>query len=72
MPSVSDSTPATPTDDPERRWLAEVYQPNARQLTVRAVIAGMLLGGQMCLSNLYVVLKTGWSLGVTRPRHASR
>jgi len=27
--------------------------------------AGALLGGVLCLSNLYVVLKTGWSLGVT-------
>ncbi len=38
---------------------------HARQLTVRAVITGMLLGGLMALSNLYVSLKTGWSLGVT-------
>ncbi len=51
--------------DPERRWLAEVYAGGARQLTPRAVIAGMLLGAVMCLSNLYVVLKTGWSFGVT-------
>ena len=36
-----------------------------RQLTIRAIIAGMLLGGFMCLSNLYVSLKTGWSFGVT-------
>ncbi len=36
-----------------------------RQLTVRAVVSGMLLGALLCLSNLYVVLKTGWSLGVT-------
>jgi putative OPT family oligopeptide transporter len=34
------------------------------ELTARAVIAGMLLGGLMCLSNLYVSLKTGWSMGV--------
>ena len=34
------------------------------QLTVRAVVAGMLLGGFMSLSNLYVALKTGWSIGV--------
>jgi len=27
------------TDDPELRWLREVYQPGARQLTVRAVLA---------------------------------
>ncbi len=36
-----------------------------RQLTLRATIAGMLLGGFMSLSNLYVSLKTGWSLGVS-------
>ncbi|MBF0545244.1 MAG: OPT/YSL family transporter [Candidatus Riflebacteria bacterium] len=35
------------------------------QLTVRAVITGMLLGGFMSLSNLYVALKTGWSIGVS-------
>ncbi|NLO92570.1 MAG: OPT family oligopeptide transporter [Elusimicrobia bacterium] len=37
----------------------------ARQLTVRAAVTGMLLGGMMSLSNLYVSLKTGWSLGVS-------
>ncbi|HLE01725.1 MAG TPA: OPT family oligopeptide transporter [Bdellovibrionota bacterium] len=36
-----------------------------RQLTVRAAAAGMLLGGFMSLSNLYVSLKTGWSFGVS-------
>lgn len=51
--------------DPERVWLEQVYKKGARQLTVRAVVTGMLLGGVMCLSNLYVFLKTGWSLGVT-------
>ncbi len=52
-------------EDPERYWLENVYQGGARQLTVRAVISGMLIGMVMCLSNLYVVLKTGWSIGVT-------
>ena len=51
--------------DPERQWLAEVYQRGAVQLTVRAVLGGMLIGGVMCLSNLYVFFKTGWSMGVT-------
>ncbi|NRD61287.1 OPT/YSL family transporter [Corallococcus exiguus] len=51
--------------DPELYWREHVYQGGARQLTVRAVIAGMLIGAVMCLSNLYVILKTGWSLGVT-------
>ncbi|WP_426750607.1 OPT family oligopeptide transporter [Myxococcus sp. Y35] len=56
---------ASEARDPERYWLEHVYQGGARQLTVRAVIAGMLIGAVMCLSNLYVILKTGWSLGVT-------
>src|SRR5512142_2167906 len=34
------------------------------QLTVRAVLMGMALGGVMSLSNLYVGLKTGWGLGI--------
>jgi OPT family oligopeptide transporter len=59
------SPPPPDGNDPERYWLENVYQRGARQLTVRAVIAGMLIGAVMCLSNLYVVLKTGWSLGVT-------
>jgi OPT family oligopeptide transporter len=37
----------------------------ARQLTFRAAAAGMVLGGLMSLSNLYVALKTGWSIGVS-------
>lgn len=45
--------------------MRETYRPNDRQLTVRAVITGMLIGGVMSLSNLYIVLKTGWSFGVT-------
>ena len=49
----------------EKKWLAELYQPDAPQLTVRAVLTGMVLGGVMCLANLYIVLKTGWSVGVT-------
>ncbi len=49
----------------EMKWYKEVYQgDNMRQLTVRAVIMGALLGGFMSLSNLYVGLKTGWGLGV--------
>ncbi|XXF76074.1 OPT/YSL family transporter [Myxococcaceae bacterium GXIMD 01537] len=71
QPSKDASTPppgASPEaarQDPERYWREHVYQGGARQLTVRGVIAGMLIGVVMCLSNLYVVLKTGWSMGVT-------
>ena len=51
--------------DSEKQWLAHVYRGNVPQLTLRAIIAGMLIGAVMCLSNLYVFLKTGWSMGVT-------
>jgi len=42
-----------------------VYQPDAPNLTVRAVLGGVVIGAAMCLSNLYVFFKTGWSMGVT-------
>ena len=49
----------------ELRWYKEVYQGDSmKQLTLRAVIMGGLLGGFMSLSNLYIGLKTGWGLGV--------
>lgn len=48
-----------------RKWRAEVYRGDMAQLTPRAVLTGMLLGGVMTLSNLYVGLKIGWSVGVT-------
>jgi len=35
------------------------------QLTIRAGLVGMAIGGVMCLSNIYVFFKTGWSMGVT-------
>ena len=53
------------TVDPEDVWLHRTYQPHAVNLTVRAVIVGMLIGVVMCVSNLYVFFKTGWSMGVT-------
>lgn len=58
-------TPA-PHDSPrEADWLRNIYQPGAVNLTIRAVIVGMLIGAAMSLSNLYVFFKTGWSMGVT-------
>jgi uncharacterized oligopeptide transporter (OPT) family protein len=55
----------SPSEDPESRWLREVFRPGARQYTLRAVAFGMAIGAVMCLSNLYVFFKTGWSMGVT-------
>jgi len=55
-----------PEDRLAQRWLENVYQGDrVRQLTVRAIVTGMLIGGVMSISNLYVGLKTGWGLGVT-------
>ncbi|HBN07205.1 MAG TPA: peptide transporter [Cyanobacteria bacterium UBA8530] len=49
----------------DRHWYENVYLGDSMpQLTLRAVVMGMLLGGFMSLSNLYVGLKTGWGLGV--------
>ena len=65
-PSDLSSAPAPATvEDAEQRWLRTTYRPGIPQLTVRAVLMGMLLGALMCLSNLHVVLKAGWSFGVT-------
>ena len=55
----------TDGNDREADWISNVYQPGVRQFTLRAVLVGMLIGVVMCLSNLYVFFKTGWSMGVT-------
>ena len=48
----------------ELEWFEKYYRGDIPQLTWRAVLIGMVLGGVMSLSNLYVGLKTGWGLGV--------
>jgi putative OPT family oligopeptide transporter len=52
-------------NDQEATWLRDTYRPNEPNLTLRGIIVGMLIGGVMSLSNIYVFFKTGWSLGVT-------
>jgi len=49
----------------EREWFENVYQGDKmRQLTLRALIMGMMLGMVMACSNVYVGLKAGWGMGV--------
>lgn len=51
----------------EREWYEKAFAgrgDSMRQLTLRAVIMGSILGGFMSLTNIYVGLKTGWGLGV--------
>lgn len=62
--SVAERLPPS-GEDAEAIWLRDVYQPDEPNLTARAVIVGILIGGVMSLSNIYVFFKTGWSLGVT-------
>ena len=64
---MTEDTPAEPKslDERDREWLANVYRGDKeKDLTVRRVMAGMIFGGLMSLSNLYVGLKTGWAEGI--------
>ena len=45
-------------------WLDNVYRGDMKQLTIRSGLTGALLGSVLSLTNLYVGIKTGWSLGV--------
>lgn len=45
-------------------WLKNVYRGNMPQLNVRTALTGMILGGILSLTNLYIGIKTGWTLGV--------
>ncbi len=45
-------------------WLAHVYRGDMPQLTLRAALTGMILGGLLGLTNLYIGARTGWALGV--------
>jgi uncharacterized oligopeptide transporter (OPT) family protein len=51
-------------EEKDRWWLKNIYKGNMPQLTLRSAITGMLLGGVLSLTNLYIGAKTGWSLGV--------
>lgn len=53
-----------PPAEIDARWRREVYRGDVPQLTPRALLTGSLLGGLMALSNLFVGLKAGWSMGV--------
>jgi uncharacterized oligopeptide transporter (OPT) family protein len=45
-------------------WLKNVYKGDMPQLTLRSALTGMILGGVLSLTNLYIGIKTGWTLGV--------
>ena len=45
-------------------WLKNIYRGDMPQLNLRSALTGMLLGGVLSLTNLYIGIKTGWTLGV--------
>jgi putative OPT family oligopeptide transporter len=56
--------PLTP-EQKDLDWYTRVYQGDRMpQLTGRAIVMGALLGMLMSISNLYTVMKVGWSFGV--------
>lgn len=53
-----------PLEKKDRWWLDNVYKGDMPQLTVRSALTGMGLGTILSLTNLYVGIRTGWTLGV--------
>src|SRR5512142_3344609 len=45
-------------------WLANVYRGDMPQLTLRSALTGMVLGGILSITNIYVGIRTGWTRGV--------
>jgi OPT family oligopeptide transporter len=45
-------------------WFKNVYRGDMPQLNLRSALTGMILGGVLSLTNLYIGIKTGWTLGV--------
>ena len=63
MKEADAALPQTP-EQIEREWFQNVYAGDSMpQLTIRSTLIGMVLGVVMCLSNVYIGLKAGWSMG---------
>jgi uncharacterized oligopeptide transporter (OPT) family protein len=67
-PAFNGVSPLPPDATPEQKdayWLKHVYVGDrVRQLTLRSVLMGGILGMLMSVSNLYTTVKLGWSFGV--------
>ncbi|HET6414598.1 MAG TPA: OPT/YSL family transporter [Anaeromyxobacter sp.] len=53
-----------PLERKDEWWLRNVYRGDMPQLTLRSGATGIVLGGILSLTNLYVGIRTGWTLGV--------
>src|SRR5580700_2758786 len=53
-------------EEKDLQWFEQCYRGDTqRQLTLRAIMMGGVLGMFMAVSNLYTTLKIGWSFGVS-------
>jgi uncharacterized oligopeptide transporter (OPT) family protein len=65
IPQLSEEQVRTWTlEQKDRWWLEHVYRGDMPQLTLRSALTGIVLGMVLSLTNLYVGIRTGWSLGV--------
>ncbi len=51
-------------EEKDEWWLKNVFRGDMPQLTIRSALTGMIIGGVLSMTNLYVGAKTGWTLGV--------
>lgn len=51
-------------EEKDRWWLENCYRGDMPQLTIRSALTGMIIGGILSVTNLYVGIKTGWTLGI--------
>lgn len=51
-------------EEKDKWWLDNCYKGNMPQLTLRSALTGMIIGGVLSITNLYVGVKTGWTLGI--------
>lgn len=51
-------------DQKDEWWLKNVYKGDMAQLTLRSGLTGAILGSVLSLTNLYIGIRTGWTLGV--------
>ena len=51
-------------EEKDQWWLKHCFKGDMPQLTLRSALTGMLIGGILSITNLYVGVKTGWTLGV--------
>ncbi len=64
-PAAREAEARRTPEEIERHWFENVYAGDRMpQLTLRALLMGMGLGAFMSLSNVYIGLKAGWSMGV--------